>query len=49
MRTLYKLIIAIAILFVSIECGNLIKGSGFYVFITLIILAVVISLYYFNL
>ncbi len=43
MRTLYKLIIVIAILFVSIQCGNLIKGSGFYVFITLIILAVLIS------
>ena len=43
MRTLYKIIILIAILFVSIECGNLVKGSSFYVFISLIILAVVIS------
>ena len=43
MKTIYKIIIAIAILFISIECGNLIKGSGIYVFITLIILAVLIS------
>ena len=43
MKTIYKIIIAIAILFISIECGNLIKGSSFYVFITLIILAVLIS------
>jgi LemA protein len=43
MKTSYKIIIAIVILFISIESGNLIKGSSIYVLITLIILAVLIN------
>ncbi len=43
MKTSYKIIIAIVILFISIESGNLIEGSSIYVLITLIILAVLIN------
>ncbi len=43
MKTSYKIIIAIVILFISIESGNLIKGSSIYVLITLIILALLIN------
>ena len=43
MKTSCKIIIAIVILFISIESGNLIKGSSIYVLITLIILAVLIN------
>lgn len=43
MRTLYKIIIVLAILFVSIEMGHIIPGSFVYVLIILIILAGIIS------
>lgn len=43
MRTLYKIIIVLAILFVSIEMGHIIPGSSVYVLIILIILAGIIS------
>lgn len=43
MRTLYKIIIVLAILFVSIEMGHIIPGSSIYVLIILIILAGIIS------
>ena len=43
MRTLYKLIIVLTILFVSIEMGHIIPGSSVYVLIILIILAGIIS------
>ncbi|WP_299525506.1 LemA family protein [uncultured Methanobrevibacter sp.] len=39
MRTLYKIIIIIAILFVSFELSSLFQGSFFYILITLILLA----------
>ena len=39
MRTLYKIIIVLAILFVSIEMGHIIPGRSVYVLIILIILA----------
>lgn len=43
MRTLYKIIIVLAILFVSIEMQRIIPGSFVYVLIILIILAGIIS------
>lgn len=43
MRTLYKIIIVLAILFVSIEMQRIIPGSSVYVLIILIILAGIIS------
>lgn len=43
MRTLYKIIIVLAILFVSIEMGHIIPRSSVYVLIILIILAGIIS------
>lgn len=43
MRILYKIIIVLAILFVSIEMGHIIPGSSVYVLIILIILAGIIS------
>lgn len=43
MRTLYNIIIVLAILFVSIEMGHIIPGSSVYVLIILIILAGIIS------
>lgn len=43
MRTLYKIIIVLAILFVSIEIGIAIPGSFIYTLITLILLAGIIS------
>lgn len=43
MRTLYKIIIVLAILFVSIEMQHIIPGSSVYVLIILIILAGIIS------
>lgn len=43
MKTLYKIIIVLAILFVSIEMGHIIPGSSVYVLIILIILAGIIS------
>lgn len=43
MRTLYKIIIVLAILFVSFEMGHIIPGSSVYVLIILIILAGIIS------
>lgn len=43
MRTLYKIIIVLAILFVSIEMQHIIPGSFVYVLIILIILAGIIS------
>lgn len=43
MRTLYKIIIVLAILFVSIEMQRIIPGSFIYVLIILIILAGIIS------
>ena len=43
MRTLYKIIIVLAILFVSIEMGHIIPGRSVYVLIILIILAGIIS------
>lgn len=43
MRTLYKIIIVLAILFVSIEMQRIIPGSFVYVLIILIILARIIS------
>lgn len=43
MRTLYKIIIVLAILFVSIEMGHIIPESSVYVLIILIILAGIIS------
>lgn len=43
MRTLYKIIIVLAILFVSIEMGHIIPGSSVYVLIILIILAGIIN------
>lgn len=43
MITLYKIIIVLAILFVSIEMGHIIPGSSVYVLIILIILAGIIS------
>lgn len=43
MRTLYKIIIVLAILFVSSEMGHIIPGSSVYVLIILIILAGIIS------
>lgn len=49
MRTLYKIIIAISIFFISIEIGNIINGSFIYVLISLIIIigigSYVISIY----
>lgn len=43
MRTLYKIIIVLAILFVSFEIGIAIQGSFIYTLITLILLAGIIS------
>ena len=43
MRTLYKIIIVLAILFVSFEIGIAIPGSFIYTLITLILLAGIIS------
>lgn len=43
MKTLYKVVIAIAILFVSFEIGTIFVGSFLYVLIGLIILAVLIN------
>lgn len=43
MRTLYKIIIVLAILFVSSEIGIAIPGSSSYVLITLIIIAGIIN------
>ena len=43
MRTLYKIIIVLAILFVSFEIGIAIPGSVIYALITLIIIAGIIN------